>query len=308
MTQRDDYDSPWKEILTAYFEQFMVFFFPDAALKIDWSRGCISLDKELRQITREAETGGRLADKLFRIWMKSGEEAWVLAHVEIQAQKKKDFSRRTFIYNYRSFDLYGFPAASFAVLADEDPDWRPSVYSHKILGCRIALRFRSVKILDYQKDLESLEKSDNIFAVATAAHLRTLETKKNLQDRFRYKTELTKSLYREGMKKKDIITLYRFIDWIMVLPQELEDAYHQEILKFEEERKMRYVTTAERIGMKKGMHQEGTRMLLRMMEARFGTVPQWAKEKIEQADISAVEDWGIRLLSANSPEEVLRGA
>jgi len=84
MTQHDDsYDSPWKEILTAYFEQFMAFFFPKIARDIDWSRGYISLDKELRQITREAKTGERLADKLFQIWKKSGEETWVLAHVEM---------------------------------------------------------------------------------------------------------------------------------------------------------------------------------------------------------------------------------
>ncbi|MCP4130896.1 MAG: hypothetical protein GY754_07925, partial [bacterium] len=41
------------------------------------------------------------------------------------------------------------------------------------------------------------------------------------------------------------------------------------------------------------------------METRFGTVPQWAKEKIKQADTEVIENWSIRLLSANSPEEVL---
>jgi len=68
---------------------------------------------------------------------------------------------------------------------------------------------------------------------------------------------------------------------------------------------MQYVTTAERIGLRKGMHQEGTKILLRLMEARFGAIPQWAKERIEQAEIAAIEDWSIRLLSANSPEEML---
>ncbi|MCP4352237.1 MAG: hypothetical protein GY795_42805 [Desulfobacterales bacterium] len=302
MTQRDDYDSPWKEILTDYFEQFMVFFFPDIALKIDWAKGYNSLDKELRQITREAETGGRLADKLFQVWQKNGEETWVLAHVEVQAQKKTDFQHRTFIYNYRSYDLYQRPVASLAVLADDNPKWRPSVYSHKIWGCRVALRFRTVKLLDYKKKLKSLEKSGNIFAVATAAHLRTMETKKDTQSRLRYKLELTKALYRQGFTKSDIINLYRFIDWIMVLPEELEDSYHRELFKYEEKYKMRYVTNAERIGLKRGE----TKMLLRQMEARFGTIPQWAKEKIEDADILAIEEWGIRVLSANSPEEVLK--
>jgi len=48
MTSRDDYDSPWKDILTVYFEQFLAFFFPKIMQEIDWSRGYNSLDKELR--------------------------------------------------------------------------------------------------------------------------------------------------------------------------------------------------------------------------------------------------------------------
>jgi len=43
----DDYDSPWKNILESYFEEFMQFFFPDAAKDIDWSPGYEFWDKEL---------------------------------------------------------------------------------------------------------------------------------------------------------------------------------------------------------------------------------------------------------------------
>jgi len=62
--QPDDYDSPWKKILEAYFQEFMTFFFPAAAEDINWSRGYTFLDKELQQIVRNAELGKRLADKL----------------------------------------------------------------------------------------------------------------------------------------------------------------------------------------------------------------------------------------------------
>jgi len=41
-----DFDSPWKETLEYYFEDFMVFFFPPAHGNIDWSRGYEFLDKE----------------------------------------------------------------------------------------------------------------------------------------------------------------------------------------------------------------------------------------------------------------------
>ncbi|MCP4347363.1 MAG: DUF4351 domain-containing protein [Desulfobacterales bacterium] len=58
-------------------------------------------------------------------------------------------------------------------------------------------------------------------------------------------------------------------------------------------------------GLHRGLHQGEAKMLLRLMEARFGAIPQWAKQKIEQADIAVIEDWGIRLLSADSLKEVL---
>ncbi|MCP4347364.1 MAG: DUF4351 domain-containing protein [Desulfobacterales bacterium] len=58
-------------------------------------------------------------------------------------------------------------------------------------------------------------------------------------------------------------------------------------------------------GLHWGLHQGEAKLLLRQMEARFGAIPQWAKQKIEQADIAVIEDWGIRLLSADSLKEVL---
>lgn len=63
----DEFDSPWKEILEAYFEEFMLFFFPTAHADIDWSRGVEFLDKELQQVVRDAELGRRYADKLAKV-------------------------------------------------------------------------------------------------------------------------------------------------------------------------------------------------------------------------------------------------
>ncbi len=84
------------------------------------------------------------------------------------------------------------------------------------------------------------------------AHLRAMETRKKNQERFHYKLNLSKSLYRHGWTKQEIINLYRFIDWVMALPEALEKRYHEELVKYEEEIKMQYITTAERIGIKKG--------------------------------------------------------
>jgi hypothetical protein len=71
---RDDYDLPWKDVLESHFEDFMAFFFPQIHAEIDWSRGYEFLDQELSQVVRDAELGKRLADKLVKVWTKSGDE------------------------------------------------------------------------------------------------------------------------------------------------------------------------------------------------------------------------------------------
>ena len=87
MIQRHDFDSPWKDIVTEYFKQFIEFFFPDVTEEIDWGRGYTSLDKELHQITREAEVGLRLVDKLFKVW-KNKNRRYRSKRKYIQANKR----------------------------------------------------------------------------------------------------------------------------------------------------------------------------------------------------------------------------
>ena len=52
-----------------------------------------------------------------------------------------------------------------------------------------------------------------------------------------------------------ILDLYAFIDWVMVLPKPFELEYLDEIEHFEQEKNMTYITSAERIGIEKGVLQ-----------------------------------------------------
>jgi hypothetical protein len=67
--QPDEYDSPWKEVIETYFQDFMAFFFLQAHAEINWSRNYESLDNELQQIVRDAEIGMRRVDKLIKVWL-----------------------------------------------------------------------------------------------------------------------------------------------------------------------------------------------------------------------------------------------
>jgi len=104
--------------------------------------------------------------------------------------------------------------------------------------------------------VEELEASRNPFGVIVVAHLKTLATKKDYKSRLTWKTSLVKALYHKGYSREDILNLYRFIDWLMVLPDELARKFQDEIKAFEEGMNVAYITTAERIGIEKGK-QEG---------------------------------------------------
>jgi hypothetical protein len=54
MATRQDADSPWKNILRAYFSDVIEFFFPDIADSIDWSVPPEFLDKEFQQLSPNA--------------------------------------------------------------------------------------------------------------------------------------------------------------------------------------------------------------------------------------------------------------
>ena len=189
-----DYDSPWKEALDFFFEPFLDLFFPAAHADIDWTRGYESLDKELQQIAPETEIGRRHVDKLIKVWLKSGAEQWVLVHVEVQMSVDGKFGWRMYVYNYRIFDKYNREVASFAVLGDDDPGWRPRSFGYRRWGTEAGLRFPIVKLLDYAARRAELEESSNPFAMVVLAHLDTQATHEDQGERKDRKFRIVKRL------------------------------------------------------------------------------------------------------------------
>ncbi|MGE0086305.1 MAG: Rpn family recombination-promoting nuclease/putative transposase [Desulfococcaceae bacterium] len=66
----------------------------------------------------------------------------------------------------------------------------------------------------------------------------------------------------------------------------------------------KYINQGMQLGMQQGL-QQMAKIFLRQMEIRFGGVPEWAEEKIRQADMKRIEEWSIRLLKAERVEDVL---
>lgn len=248
-----DYDSPWKEALEVYFRAFLAFFFPHIHSDIDWSRGHEMLDKELQKIAPKSAHGRQYVDKLVKVWRTNGRTVWVLIHIEVQTQRQRGFIRRMYLYNNRITDHFNRTAVSVMVLADDDPDWRPSVYRDELWGWSARMTFPSAKVLDYAGREAELEADSNPFAKVVLAHLKALQTRRDPEERRAWKFRLVRGLYERGFTAQDVRQLFRLIDWLMELPPALDQVFWDQVQSYEEERKMPFLTTPERIGIRKWM-------------------------------------------------------
>jgi hypothetical protein len=248
-------DSPWKEALDRFLRAFLALFFPTIENGIAWTRGYQALDKEFQQIIREGRVGKRLADKLFKVWTNDGQECWLLIHIEVQGQPEARFAERMFVYNYRAYDLYNRPVVSLAVLCDAQPQWRPDRFAYERWGCTMGIQFPVVKLLDYAARADELEQSTNPFASIVLAHVKALETRQDAPARHSWKVRLVKGLYGRGWEAEDVRQLFRLIDWILDLPAELQERFREEIHRHEEDKRMPYLSSIERLAREEGLRE-----------------------------------------------------
>ena len=187
-----------------------------------------------------------------------------------------------------------------AVLADTHKNWKPTFYGFTVLGCKLSLEFPLAKLTDYEERLDELLESDNVFGWITAAHILTQKTKKQDQERYAAKIRLARILYQRHWEKQRIIDLLYISDWLMQLPDWLNSQVWQELETIEEKAKMEYVTSIERLGMVKGQYT----LLKRLLESRFGLLPEWASEKLKNAKSKELEAWSDAIFTAPTLEAV----
>jgi hypothetical protein len=265
-----EFDSPWKEALELFLEPFLHLFCADLHGAIDWSKGYVSLDKELQQIVHEAEAGAALADKLFRVSLREGDDVLLLIHVEVQAQADGDFPRRMFVYYYRITDRYNDAPVSLAVLGDDRANWRPDEYVRERFGCKLSLAFRTIKLLDWLDLCPELEASANPAALVVVAHLESLVTGENQEVRRQAKWRLIRRLYELGWNAEQFRQMYRLIDWFLKLPDELQRRLQDDIHEYEKEIHMPYVTSGERMAKEEGERTGLMTALTVTLQEKFG--------------------------------------
>jgi hypothetical protein len=253
-------DLLWKGILEDCFPDFLRFFIPNADEIFDFTKEIQFLDKELAKLFPEAKNKNRRADKLAKVFMKDGTEKWILAHVEIQGYVDDEFGFRMFQYYYRIREKYNQPVMAFAVLTDDNPNYRPTEFSEGFLDTKLLYQYKTLKLSDYRP--EDFQKTDNIFAFALEVAWYGLKANKPREGETLYKLKM--NLFRRVEKKGCSTNDFRQI--LKFLKNYVSFGNEEMLIKFEEEtdkpvKSMGIIETVEtyyreygeKIGEKKGV-------------------------------------------------------
>jgi hypothetical protein len=136
------------------------------------------------------------------------------------------------------------------------------------------------------------------------AHLKTKATRGDARERLAWKVKLVRELYERGYEREDVLELFRFLDWLLVLPEEMAKSFRQRIEEFEQEPIMKYRTSLERLERREG-RQEGLReVVLTQFEEKFGPPDASTLQRIERASREQILLWAKKILTASSRDEI----
>jgi hypothetical protein len=212
-----------------------------------------------------------------------------------------------YVYNYRLFDRYYREVASLAVLGDERPTWRPDRFGYSLFGCKVGIEYPVVKLWDYVAHLDALEAHPNPFAILVAAHLRTQQTRDDPEARRGWKVRLVRSLYERGLTAEDVRRLFRFIDWMMDLPQGLAEQFWQDLERLEKDKSMPYVTSVERMALERGRQEALLESIEWSLQAKFGADGLTLMPEIRQLrDTEALRAVFRAVASVATPDQLRR--
>ncbi|NEP61826.1 MAG: transposase, partial [Symploca sp. SIO2G7] len=103
-------------------------------------------------------------------------------------------------------------------------------------------------------------------------------------------------LLEKGYHQEDIRKLFRALDWMMTLPEELQQSFEEQLSRYQEERRMPLLSHMEVRAMQKGIEkgiglgtvQTARESVLEVLAIRFEVVPPEIIEAINQIEDASV--------------------
>ena len=192
-------------------------------------------------------------------------------------------------------------------------NWKPSrTYELKYYGSGVEFQYLLFRLTDFDRD--KLLADDNPIALVVLAAQDAERHRRRSQERYDVKWRLIRILYQRHYTRKEIVELFEFIDWVLKLSDGDEQRLWQDINTLEEVNHMPYITSVERIGIRKGIEQgvqQGCQLqILETLDERFGDIPPSISDDIRQIEdqslLRTLQRQAIRSTSIDDFRQQLR--
>lgn len=295
-----DHDRLFKELLSTFFLEFVDLFLPDVANFIE--RDSLAfLDKEL---FTDVTTGERYeADLVIKLRFKR-RETFFLIHIEHQAHKEGEFSRRMFRYFARLYESHGLPVYPVVVFSYDSPR-RAEPTSHRV-------GFPNKVVLEFNYDVIQLNRLNwrdylrHPNPVASALMSKMAMTP---EERPRVKMECLRLLATLRLDPARMQMISGFIDTYLRLSAEEDKIFQAEVETIIEEEKegvMEIVTSWMEEGIERGKQEEAMALVSRILKRRVRTIDTETENRIRQLDLARIEDLAEALLDFHEPRDLTR--
>ena len=299
------HDQLFKELLQAFFKEFLELFYPAVAARLDFSRLTFP-DKEV--FTDLPEGSLRQLDLVAQAYTLEGEPELLLVHVEVQSSRDREFARRMFEYyallrlrrRQPVFPIVVYLAPGTGGLVREQHE--ETLFGEEIL----TFRYHCVGLPDLPA--EQYREVENPLAPALSALMKPGGTGRAMQ-----KALLLQRTLRQPVDEARKSLLVNIVETYLALDKKEQQEFRDLVEREPNLEVKEMLTIYEERGIAKGIEQgieqgilKGKRdAALRLLRLKFGGVPDATASTVQSIETEGDLDGLIdRIMSAQSLDEL----
>lgn len=257
-----DHDRLFKELITTFFEEFILLFFPQVHEHIDFHHLSFLSEELFTDVT----AGEKYRVDLLVETKLKGKDGLIIVHIENQSNVQPSFPERMFIYFSRLFEKYRTNIVPIAVFSYDTICDEPSSFTLRLpFGNILHFRFFTVEL--HKQNWRHYIRNDNPIAAALLSKMGYTES-----ERIELKKQFLRMLVRMELDEAKQRLLIGFFETYVQLSDEEEQQLRNEVNKMETKEKeqvlellISYEQKGLKEGVKKGLQQEKRQIAKKML-------------------------------------------
>ncbi len=236
-------------------------------------------------------------------WLADGR----LYHLELQSGNDPDMACRMLEYYFLLWKRYNVPPMQQMIYVGG----RPMTMSAEIQHENLTFRYRIIDMreLDSEALLQSPVIADTMLAILCRlddmrAAVRRILARVSRLPKPQRANAMSQLLVLSGLRRLEAVIKEETARMPVIIDLMENTVIRGYYLQGKEEGK----EEGRQEGKQEGARDEAMTMLTRLLERRFGPLPETVIARLHAADLATLEDWGLRLLDAGGLEEVFQSA